>query len=56
MNGYVEAGYGFVLGGLGAYWAWLASRNSRVKKALIPIPVENERRRPNSSNPRQGER
>ncbi len=43
MNGYVEAGYGVVIVALGAYGAWLAARGSRLRRALVPIPVDQER-------------
>lgn len=40
MNGYVEAGYLAVLGGLGGYSALLIGRSKKMKKALLPIEVE----------------
>ncbi len=43
LNGYVEAGYGAVIGALGAYGAWLLVRGARLKRALVPAPVEQER-------------
>lgn len=40
MNGYVEAGYLTVLGGLGGYGALLVGRSKKMKKALLPAKVE----------------
>lgn len=42
MNGYVEAGYLAVLGGLGGYSAVLVGKSRKMKKALLPIKVEDK--------------
>ena len=47
VNGYVEAGYAVVVGVLGAYGAWLMVRGAKLKGALVPVKVEEER----SQNP-----
>lgn len=50
MNGYVEAGYGVVLVGLGGYSAWLTRRSAKMKRVLIPIRVLAEK----ESKPKEG--
>lgn len=40
MNGYVEAGYLAVLGGLGGYSALLVGRSKKLKRALLPLKAK----------------
>lgn len=43
MNGYVEAGYLAVLGGLGGYSALLLGKSKKLKKSLLPVKTKNDR-------------
>lgn len=43
MNGYVEAGYLTVLGGLGGYSAVLVAKSRRIKRVLLPVEVEGKK-------------
>ncbi len=45
MNGYVEAGYGTVVVGVGGYIAYLMQKQRQLKRILIPVRVDQERRR-----------
>lgn len=45
MNGYVEAGYSTVVIGVGGYIAYLTHKQRQLKRLLVPVRVEQERRR-----------
>ncbi|MDA8276778.1 MAG: CcmD family protein [Actinomycetota bacterium] len=49
MNGYVEAGYSAVVIGVGGYIAYLTQKQRQLKRLLVPIRVDQERRRPKGS-------
>lgn len=42
MNGYVEAGYLAVLGGLGGYSTLLVGRSRKMRKVLLPVKVKED--------------